>query len=124
MRPANLRPSYLNHSLTSNLFFSQLFYLFAVLDLIDEDFRRLKAWNKMFVNYQCRVAGDISSNFLFSLFIDETAKSSYIYILSACHGRFYDVEEGLYRCRYICFVYTCLFRDFVDDVRFSHNILN
>ena len=38
-------------------FTCELLYLFTVLDLVDEDLGRLKAWDEVLVNYQRGVSG-------------------------------------------------------------------
>lgn len=66
-----------------SLFFSKLLYLVAVLDLVDENFCRLKAWYEMLIDHDGSVARNIACNFLLSFFIDEASKATNIYIMSA-----------------------------------------
>ncbi len=69
----------------TNSFFSKLFYLIAVLDLIDKDLGRLKAGNIVLVDNNGCVAGDIASDFLLSLLVDKATKSADVDILAAGH---------------------------------------
>lgn len=64
------------------LFFGMLFHLLAVLDLVYKDLGRLKAWNKMFINDQRGVAGNVSGYFLFPFLVDKAAKATDIYVMA------------------------------------------
>lgn len=68
----------------------ELFHLVAVLDLVDEDLRRLKTGNEMFVDDDSSIAGDVTSDFLFSLLIDKAAKAPDVDVLAARHILFND----------------------------------
>ena len=65
-----------------NLFFSKLLHFFAVLDLVDEDLRRLEAWNVVLVNHQRCVAGNIPCYLLFSFLVDKAAKTTDINVIA------------------------------------------
>lgn len=65
--------------------FLQLFNLIAVLDLIDKDFRRLEAGNKMFIDDQCGVPGDVTSNLFLALLVDKASKPADIDVISVRH---------------------------------------
>ena len=67
------------------LFLSQLFYLVAILNLIYEDLSGLETWNKVFVNNQCGVSGDVTGNFLFALLVDKTSEAPNVNIVSIRH---------------------------------------
>ena len=102
------------------LLLCQLLYFVAVLDLIDEDFGRLKAGNEMLIDNDSRIAGNVSGNFFLSLFIDETSESANINIMAARHGIFYNRKEGFYRGCNIGFIDAGLLCDLIDNVCFRH----
>lgn len=65
-----------------DLFFSKLLHFFAVLDLVDEDLRRLEARDVMLINNQCRVTGNIPCYLLFSFLVDKAAKTTDINVIA------------------------------------------
>jgi hypothetical protein len=77
----------------------------------------------MLVNNQGGISRNITGDLLFSLFIDEAAKSADVDVVSAGHRTFYYAEESFNRRGYICFVYSGFFRDFVNDVCFGHSVI-
>ena len=97
-----------------------MLYFVAVLDLIDEDFSRLKAGNEMLIDNDRGIAGNVSGNFFLSLFIDETSESTNIDIMAAGHGIFYNGKEGFNRGSDICFIDAGLLCDLIDNVCFRH----
>lgn len=109
--------------LISSQFYFQLLYLFAILDLINKDLCRLKARYEMFINDQRGVARDVSRNFLFSFFVDKTSETTDINIVPVGHGTFNYAKECLNGSRYVSFVNSSLFCDFVDNVCFGHCII-
>ena len=64
------------------LFFSQLLYFFAVLDLVDKDLGRFKTGYKVFVNDKCRVPGDVPGNFLFPFLVDKATEPADIDVIA------------------------------------------
>lgn len=78
---------------TNRLLFSQLLYLLAVLYFVDKNFGRLETGHKVFINYQGRVSGDVTSDFLFTLLIDETSKSTNVNVIATCHGTLHNAEK-------------------------------
>lgn len=102
------------------LLFGKLLYLFAVLDLVDKDLGRFEAGDKMLVNDQGGIPGDIAGDFLFSFLIDETPKTPDIDVVPARHGILYHTKECLHRCGHIRLVHACLFGNLVDNVCFGH----
>ena len=71
-----------------------LLHFVAVLNLVHENFSRLKAGHKMFVNYKCSVTGDIAGDFFLSLFVNETTEASNVDIFSTGHVLFDYTEES------------------------------
>ena len=104
----------------SQLLFSKLLYLVAALDLVDEYFCRLEAWDKMLFDYDRSVARNVAGNFFLSFFVYETSEAANVDIMSARHGVFYNGKEGFYRSGYICFIDACLFCDLINNVCFRH----
>ena len=104
----------------NGLLFRKLFYFVAALDLVDEYFCRLEAWDKMLFDYDCSIARNIAGNFFLSFFVDETSKATNVNIMSARHGIFYNGKEGFYGCGNICFVDAGLFCDLINNVCFRH----
>jgi hypothetical protein len=102
------------------LFLGQLFYFVAVLDLVDEDLGRLEAWNKMLVNDDGSIAGNVPRNFFLSLLIDKTAKAPNINIMSSGHGVLNNRKKRFNRCGYICLVNAGFFSDLINNVCFRH----
>lgn len=115
----NKYPTPNNHQ----LFFSQLLYLVAILNLIDEYLGRLKAWDIMFVNNNSGVARNIAGNFFLSLLINKTSKTTNVNIMTAGHIGFNNVEKSLYGCGDICLVDPGFFCDLIDYVCFGHGIV-
>jgi len=103
-----------------SLFLSELFYLIAVLDFADKNFGRLETWNEVFVDNNGSVAGNISCDFLFPLFVDKASKPTNVNIVAAGHGVLDNGKKGFYGCRYIGFVDSCLVSDLIDYVCFRH----
>src|SRR5690349_20450085 len=92
------------------LFFSSMLYFFAVLDLVHENFGRLKGRNIMLINHQSCVTRNIPGNFLFTFFVDKASKTTNVDVIATGHRTFDDAEECFDRCCYIGFVYSGLFR--------------
>ena len=80
----------------NDLFFRQLLYLIAVLNLVNKDLGRLKAGDIVLINHNSRVTGDIASNFFLSLLVDKASKSTDVDVLSTGHGSFYNTEESFH----------------------------
>lgn len=99
-----------------------MLYLITVLDLVDKDLSGLETGNKVFINHNSRVAGDIAGNFFLSLLVDKATKSANVDILPAGHRSFYDTEEGFYGSGNIGLVNSGLFSDLVDNVCLGHEI--
>ena len=106
----------------TDLFFRQLFYLVAVLDLVDKDLSGLKTGDIVLVNHNSRVTGDIAGNFFLSLFVDKASKSTDVDILSAGHRSFNNTEESFHRGGNIGLVNSGFFSDLVDNVCLGHVI--
>ncbi len=66
-----------------NLFLSELLYLVAVLDLVDENFGGFEAWDEMLIDNDSRVARNVAGNFFLALFINKAAEATNINIMSA-----------------------------------------
>ena len=64
------------------LFYFQLLNLVTVFDLIDKYFGRLKAGNKMLINYQGGIAGDIAGNLFLSLLVDKAAETTNVNVIT------------------------------------------
>jgi hypothetical protein len=64
------------------LLFFQLFDLIAVLDLVHENFGRLKTGDIMFIDYQGRVPGNVSGNLFLSLLVNKAAKSTDVDVIA------------------------------------------
>jgi len=105
---------------TSGLFIGSLFHLLTVFDLIYKDLGWFKTGNKVLINYQGSVPGDVSGNFLFALLIDETAKAPDINVVAVCHGILHHTKKRLHRCSHISLVDSGLFGDLVYYICFSH----
>lgn len=102
------------------LFFSKLLYLFAVLDLADENFGRFKAWDVVLIDDDGRVARNVTGNLFLSLLVNEAAKSTHIYVMARSHVGFYNVEKCFYRCRNIGFIDSGLVCNLIDYVCLGH----
>jgi hypothetical protein len=102
------------------LFFSELFYFVAVLDLVDEDLGRLEAGNEMLVYDDGRVARNVARNFFLSLLIDKAPESPDIDIMSSGHGVLNNGKERFDGCGHICLVNAGFFSDLVNNVCFRH----
>ncbi len=74
----------------------------------------------MFINYDSRVPGNVAGNFFLSLLVDKTSESAHVNIMPAGHGILNDRKEGLYGCRYVGFVDSCLVCNLIDYVCFRH----
>ena len=74
----------------------------------------------MFVNYDGRIARDITGDFFLSLFVDEASKAANIYIVSSSHVALYNIEKGFYGCGNIRFVDTGFVSNLIDYVSFCH----
>ena len=97
-----------------------LFHLLTVFNLIYKDLRRFETGNKMLVNHQSSVPGDVTGNFLFALLVDEPAKATDINIVAVCHGILHHTKKSLHRCGHISLIHSGLFGDFVYYICFSH----
>src|SRR5690606_11689917 len=102
------------------LFFRSLFYLLAVLNLVDEDLSGLETWNEMLFDHECGVARDVSGYFPLPFFVDKTSKAPYVNIITVSHGILDDTKKCLHRCGNVSLVHSGLFCDFVDYICFSH----
>lgn len=98
-----------------------MLYFLAVLDLVHENLSGFKGRNIMLIDNQCSITGNIPGDFLLAFFVDKTSKATNVDVIATGHGAFNDAEECLDRSCNIGFVYSCLFRDFVNDVCFRHN---
>ena len=78
------------------LFFGQLLYFFAVLDLVYKDLGRLKTGDKMFFNHQSGVARDIAGDFPLALLVNKTSKSAYVDVMAICHRILHHAEKRLH----------------------------
>ena len=63
-------------------FFFQLLYLVAILDLVYKNLSRLKAWDKVLVNYKGRVSGNIPGNFFLAFLINEATKPANVNVIA------------------------------------------
>jgi hypothetical protein len=107
----------------ARLLFCQLFYFFTVLDLVDEDLGRLKAWDIMLIDNQSSIPGNIPGDFLLPLFVNKTSKTADINIVTVGHRGLYHAKKGFYgRCN-ICFINSCFFSYFVYYICFSHGAI-
>lgn len=73
-----------------------LLHLLAVFDLVDEDLGRLEARDVVLVNDNRSVAGYVAGDFLFALFIDETAETTYVDVMTVAHVGFHIGEKRLH----------------------------
>ena len=94
--------------------------LLAVLDLTDEDLRRLEAGNKMLFNHKSRVSGDIARNLALAFFVDEASKATDINVVPVHHGVLYNTKKSLHRCSHVSLIHSGLLRDLVYYICFSH----
>ena len=97
-----------------------MFYLLAVLDLVNEDLRRLEAWNEVFFDHKSCIPRDVSGDLTLPFLIDKTAKAPDINVVAVRHRILHYTEKSFYGCGHISFVYPGLFRDFVYYICFSH----
>ena len=102
------------------LLFCELFYLIAVLDLVDKYFRGLEAGDEMLVDHDGGVARNVARNFFLSFLIDETAKTPHINIVATGHRVFHNGEKCFNRGGDIGFVNARFVRNLVDNVCFRH----
>ncbi len=102
------------------LFFRGLFYLLAVLNLVDEDLRGFETWDEMLIDYKCSITRDISCYFPLAFLVDKTSKAPYINVITVCHGILDHTKKCFHRCGNVCLVHSGLFCDFVDYICFSH----
>ena len=102
------------------LLFGKLLYLIAILDLIDEDLGRFEAGDIVLIDDDGGIAGDISGDFLLSLFINEASKSADVDILAAGHRSFDNAEECFYGRRNIGLINSGFFSDLGDNVCLGH----
>ncbi len=109
--------------LISFQFFFQLLYLFAILDLIDENLSRLKTGNVMFIDNQSGVPRDVSRDLLLAFLVDEAAETANVDVVPVRHGTLYYAKECFHGCRYIGFVHPSLFCDFINNVCFGHCVI-
>ena len=72
-------------SASFRLLLSQLFNFFAAFNLVHKDLGRLEARDEMFIDYESRIAGDITGNFFLALLIYETAEPTDIDVVSVRH---------------------------------------
>lgn len=119
MHPACTQGEQTGGSLTE-LFFGSLFDLLTVLDLVNEDLRRLKARDEVFLDDQGCVSGYVPRYFSLPLFIDETPKATNINVVAIRHRILHHTEKSFYRCGHVSLIYSGLFRDFVYYICFSH----
>lgn len=109
--------------LISAQFYFQLLYLFAILDFINENLGRLKAWYVMLINDQCRVPRNVSRDLLFALLVDKASETTDVNIIPVGHGTLNYAKECLNGRCYISFVNSSLFCDFVNNVCFGHCVI-
>lgn len=95
----------------AGLFPCQLFYFFAILDFVHENFGRLKAGNVMFVNNDSGIARNVARYLFLSFLVHKAAKSTDVDVLPGRHGCFYNVEKSFNGMRDIRFVYSGFFSD-------------
>jgi hypothetical protein len=105
---------------TVKLFFSQLLYFIAVLDLVNENLGGFKAGNVMLIDHDGGIARNVAGNFFLSFLINETAKPANVNVVAASHVRFNDVKKCFNGSRNICFIDSCFFCDLIDYVCFGH----
>jgi len=96
------------------------FNLLAVLNLADEGFRRLEAWNKVLVDDDRRVFRDVASDFLCPFLVYEASKAAHVDVAALGHRILHNFEEGFYGSRNICFFNAGLVGNFGDYFCFSH----
>jgi hypothetical protein len=105
------------------LFFSKLFYFFAVLDLVDKNLGGFEAWNKVFVYNQGSVTGNISRNFLLSFLIDKASEATNVNVVTIRHRTLYNAEKCFYGRCYISLIHSGFFSDLVNNICFGHCIV-
>lgn len=105
------------------LLFSHLFYLLTVFNLVDKDLSWFKARDEMFIDHQGSVPGDIPRNLFLSLLINETTETTYVNVVSVCHGAFHHSKKRFNRCSYISFIYSCFLCNLVYNICFGHGAL-
>ena len=105
------------------LLYRKLLHLVAVLNLVYKDLGRLKTGYEVLVDDQRRIARNIAGYFLFPLLVNEATKAPDVDVVSVRHRRLYNAEESFNGCRYIRFVHSGLFSDFVNNVCFRHSVL-
>lgn len=98
----------------------QQFHLFAILDLVHENFSGLESRDIMLINNNSGVARDVSGYLFLSFLINEASETADIDVLATCHVVFNHTQEGFYGSIHICFVHTGFFCDFVNNICFSH----
>ena len=97
-----------------------MFYLLAVLNLVDEDFCRFEAGDIMLLDDDGGVTRNVTRNFFLPLFIDETSKAAHIDVVAARHGVFHNGKEGFYGGCDIGLVDAGLVRNLINNVCFRH----
>ncbi len=102
------------------LLLSELLYLLAVLNLVDEDFCWFEAGDIMLLDDDGGVTRNVTRNFFLPLFIDETSKAAHIDVVAAGHGVFYNGKKCFYGCGDIGFIDAGLVRNLINNVCFRH----
>lgn len=77
----------------------------------------------MLIDDQCSVTRNVPRNLLLSFLVDETSESTDVNIVPVGHGTFNNAKECLNGRRYIGFVNSSLFCDFVNNVCFGHCVI-
>ena len=103
---------------------SRYFGFVACFHLLNEDFSRLEAGDKMLVDYHGRIFGNVTGHFLCTLLVDEAAKPANVNILTFGQRILDHREERLQGMRYICFFDPGFIGNLSDYVCFRHDLLN
>ena len=77
----------------------------------------------MLINDQCSVPRNVSRDLLLSFLVDEASEPTDVNIVSVGHGTLNYAKECLNGRRYISFVNSSLFCDFVNNVCFGHCVI-
>jgi hypothetical protein len=94
--------------------------LYIGLHLADKSLSRLKSRNGVFRNNNGRILGDVTGSFLSPLLHDETPKTSEVYIFVTTEGILYGLHKSLYSFLYSYLLYSCVLRNLVYNICFSH----
>jgi hypothetical protein len=93
MRELPARPAGRN---IKKLFFRSLFHLLTVLNLVYKDLGRLETRDKVFFDNKSSIPRNVPGDLALALFVDKTAKASYIDVVAIRHGILHHAEKSLH----------------------------